>query len=338
MLLTPPPFPDHLPEGYAQIAEDYIYDPDRHLQLEFPDRIWTLEEFGYDQSDISNCASNIAVTSPFRILSDLGIRELNRICSNLKSTKSNIAGKRVPSHLSGGVYKSKFLRDFCNCPVILDHMSTISGTSLLPHSMPSQQIYINYAPDDISKAVDAWHFDGIGFDYVLMMSDPSNFEGGDFEYFKGTKYEVAEMLNLEVHEVRYGISRNLPQNQVIKARFPGAGYGIFQQGNMIVHRAAKLLSPADRITIVPGLVSQSFTAQDPTAKHDMPGYNEPGIETELARHAAWIAQAKLQNFVETASLYDSPELIVEDLRRAIADVTATIKYIAKGGRSEPVDT
>jgi len=335
MLFTPPPFPDHLPDGYALIPETLIYDPSRHLQLEFPERSWTLEEFGYSDQEIASCASRVAVTSPFRILSDSGIRDLHQIASDLKPYCTNLSGARVPYHLAGGVYKSKFLRDFCACPVVLEHMSKISGTPLVPHSMPSQQVYINYAPEDISKAVDAWHFDGIGFDYVLMMSDPATLKGGNFEYFQGTKYEIANMFNLKTHALRYGITSALPHHRVIKTKFPGAGYGIFQQGNMVVHRAAPLLAPGDRITIVPGMVSRDCPGVDPTAKHDMPAYNEPGISAELARHSAWIAQAKLQRFIEGVSLSADAAVNTADLQRAIADVADTIEYISHQARSAP---
>lgn len=40
---------------------------------------------------------------------------------------------------------------------------------------------------------------------------------------------------------------------------------------MVVHRAAKLLEPADRITLVSGYVSRNVIPPDPTAEHDMPG-------------------------------------------------------------------
>ena len=269
MLATIPKFPELPPEGYQYLEDETSYDPTIHLLLEFPERIWSLEEFGYDAAAINSCASSVAVTSPFRVLSDEGVKVLHRIVTRLKAQRTQLEGSRVPSHLAGGVYRSRFLRDFCACPVILEHMSSISGTTLAPHSMPSQQLYVNYAPEDIDKAVDEWHYDGIGFDYVLMMSDPKKLQGGNFEYFKGTKFEIAEMFEMAVHEVRYGIKSDLPGERVIKAQFPAAGYAIFQQGNMVVHRAAKLHAPGDRITMVPGLVSRDLTVPDPTAIHDM---------------------------------------------------------------------
>ena len=73
-----------------------------------------------------------------------------------------------------------FSGTLCACPVILEHMSSIGGTRLGPHSLPSQQLYVNYSPDDITQAVDSWHYDGIGFDYVVMVTDPGKLKGGEF--------------------------------------------------------------------------------------------------------------------------------------------------------------
>ncbi len=337
MLANPPIFPTHLPAGYECFADETTYDPDQHLALEWPEQILTLAEFGYDESAIDACASPVAVTSPFRMLSEEGVRVTHQVVSRLKAQRSEIAGDRVPSHLAGGVYRSKFLRDLCACPEILDHLSKIGGTPLAPHSMPSQQLYVNYAPQDLSQAVDAWHFDGIGFDYVLMMSDPGQLKGGAFEYFQGTKFEIAETFNLAVHEVRYGITSELPQDRVIRTRFPAAGYAIFQQGNMVVHRAAKLLAPGDRITMVPGFVSRNFSCPDPTAVHDMPCYGEPGIVAELARHSAWLAQTKLQHLLHSLPLSDDSGQLAANLKNTIADVISVIRELEKAQASAQAD-
>ncbi len=332
MLAAIPEFPGQSPAGYQYLEDETRYDPAKHLLLEFPDRSWTLEDFGYDSAVIKSCASPVAVTSPFRMLSDEGVKVLHQVVARLKDQRTQIEGSRIPSHLAGGVYRSMFLRDFCACPVILAHMSAISGTSLAPHSMPSQQLYVNYAPEDISKSVDEWHYDGIGFDYVLMMSDPSKLRGGNFEYFQGTKFEIAQMFNLKVHEVRYGIAEDLPSEKVIKTRFPAAGYAIFQQGNMVVHRAAKLNAPGDRITMVPGLVSRDLSVADPTAIHDMPHYGESGIVAELARHSAWLAHSKLQDFIQNMPVSEDVNVVQRALRDAILDVTEVMKYIEEPNR------
>ncbi|MFT5505761.1 MAG: hypothetical protein ACI8XC_003484 [Gammaproteobacteria bacterium] len=323
------PFPSDYPDGYELLEDALVYDPKRHLQLEQPEQIWLLKDFGYGEDQIAKCASPVAVSSPFRLLSYEGSDALHQVAQTLKAQSTHIEGSRVPKHLAGGVYRSKFLRDLCSCPYILRHMSEIAQTDLVPHSMPSQQLYINYAPEDVSKAVDAWHFDGIGFDYVIMVSDPTTMKGGNFEYFQGTREEIAELFQMQVHQVRYGIAEELPAHRVIKTEFPAAGYAIFQQGNMVVHRAARLLEPADRITIVPGLVALDTTVEDPTAKHDMPDYGEPGIYAELGRHSAWLAKEKLDALIGQMAIDSSSDAVREALQQAVVDVTDTLNYLGK---------
>ena len=335
MLANPLPFPDRLPPGYSAVEEPCTFDPSIHLDLEWPARIYTLEEFGYSQQEIDSCASRVAITTPFRLLSEAGVQDLYNVATHLKRLQTHLPGARVPTHLSGGVYRSQFLKDLCACPAILEQMSKISGTPLVPHSMPSQQVYINYAPEDLNKAVDAWHYDGIGFDYVLMVTDPAKLKGGAFEYYRGTKFSVAEMFGLKTYQVRYGITGELPCDQVMQVEFPSSGYAIFQQGNMVVHRAARLLEPAERITVVPGMVSTDIGAPDPTAKHDVPGYREPGIENELARHSAWLASAKLDQFLAGATMDQEIEVVEAALEDAVSDVMATLKYLKYRDRSVP---
>ena len=132
-------------------------------------------------------------------------------------------------------------------------------------------------------------------------------------------------------------------NRIIQVEFPRAGYAVFQQGNMIVHRVTRLEIPGERITIVPGFVAPDASLPDPTAKHDMPYYGEPGIVWELARHSAWLAQSRLQNLIDTLSLGDSDEEIENALSNAVSDVNAAVACIQHarlgGSRCEaPVST
>ena len=64
------------------------------------------------------------------------------------------------------------------------HLSTIAGVNLGRHSVPAVACGINYAPDDIAKAIDGWHVDSVSFDVVMMLSDPLKIEGGEFQIFK----------------------------------------------------------------------------------------------------------------------------------------------------------
>lgn len=74
--------------------------------------------------------------------------------------------------------------------------------------MPSQQLYINYAPDDLSKAVDTWHTDSIGLDCVVLASDPKSFSEGQFQFFHGTRQEAASLLEIRPEYLTAPIARD----------------------------------------------------------------------------------------------------------------------------------
>ena len=66
------PFPTTVPEGYPQLTDEPVFDPDRHLQLEAPTEIVLLADLGYSPEEIATKATPVAASSPFRMLSDEG--------------------------------------------------------------------------------------------------------------------------------------------------------------------------------------------------------------------------------------------------------------------------
>jgi len=332
MLATPLPFPKALPPTYETIADEPTFDPDRHLALEPPRQIWRLWELGYSAAQIHDCASDVAVAGPFRILSQEGVDAARSVALTLRAFC--LMGDRTAKYLPGGVYRSKFLRDLCCCPRITRFLSDIAGCELLPHSMPSQQIYVNYAPDDPSKAVDTWHLDSIGFDYVLLLSDPRSFSGGRFQFFRGTMQEAASLLETDVDRLTEATSRDLPADRVVSPEFPAEGYALFQQGNLVMHRATRLAQRAERITMVPGLVARDARWPDPT-KDGVAGWGEPGILAEFARHKAWLAHAKLAELIEQVPLGAAPQEIRDRLRHSVGDVLRAIDIMERMAGEPP---
>lgn len=324
MLAAPLPIPHEAPASYTAIANDPTFDPVRHLALEPPKNVWRLAEFGYTAAEIGECASEVAVAGPFRLLSEEGAALARSVALSLRD--SCLTSDRTAKYLAGGVYRSKFLRDLCNCPQITDFLSDIAGCHLFPHSMPSQQLYINYAPDELTSAVDTWHVDSIGFDYVLLLTDPATFEGGRFQFFRGTTTEAARLLATDIDRLTDATSKDLPPQRVVSPAFPAAGYALFQQGNMVMHRATGLTRRAERITMVPGLVARDTRCPDPT-KDAIVEWAEPGLVCEFARHKAWLALTKLGEFVERVRIDADPPEIRDDLRRSIADVLNAVAAI-----------
>jgi len=326
MLASPLQFPKENPPGYVAIEGEPRFDPDRHLALESPRQRWTLADFGYGPEDIRNCPSPVAVAGPFRVLSAEGVAATRSVALALRAMRQT--SDRTATYVAGGVYRSQFMRDLCSCPRILAFLSDIAGCELITHSMPSLQLYINYAPEDVSKAVDTWHVDSIGFDYVLLLNDPSTFSGGQFQFFRGTSQEAAQLLGTDSVGLTEANARDLPSDRVTSMSFPDAGYAIFQQGNMVVHRATRLLYRAERITVVPGYVARDLRFPDPT-RDQVTSWGEPGQVAEFARHKAWLARGKLDRMIDQLSLAAAPKELCESLRRSIADVTDALRVLEK---------
>ncbi|MEZ5667804.1 MAG: hypothetical protein R3F55_10300 [Alphaproteobacteria bacterium] len=134
--------------------------------------------------------------------------------------------------------------------------------------MPAQLGHINYAPADLNRAVDRWHHDTLGFDYVLMVNDPASFAGGRFQYFMGTKAEAAALA---------AEGREPPADRVVSPHFPGAGWAVLQQGNMVVHRGGRLEKPAERITFINGYVARDISKPDPSRLSDLTVWDPPHV-------------------------------------------------------------
>ena len=248
------PFPQHIPAMYQGLRDEPTFNARRHLALEAPALTSCLSEFGYGAAEIHQCASGVAVAGPFRLLSEEGVAAARAVALALRDQR--LKGDRTASYLAGGVYRSRFLRELCNCTEVLDFVSGVAGCELLAHSMPSQQIYVNYAPDDVTKAIDTWHVDSIGFDCVILISDPKNFSGGQFQFFRGTRDEAAQLLGTDTNSLTDLTARDLPPDRVVSPVFPAAGYALFQQGGLVTHRATRLMQPAERITFVSGYVAR----------------------------------------------------------------------------------
>lgn len=329
MLTSAPPFPKELPLGYEMLDDEPAFDPERHLALEPPANVWRLADLGYGENDIRECASEVAVAGPFRLLSEEGVAVARTIALRLK--KSRVFGDRTASFLPGGVYRSRFLRDLCNCPVVAKFVSDIAGCEVLPHNMPSQQLYINYAPDEVEKAVDTWHVDSIGLDYVLLLNDPRSFSGGRFQFFQGTTYEAARFLETDIGELTSPTARDLPPDRVVTPVFPASGYAMFQQGSMVMHRATRLDYRAERISFVTGFVARDINYPDQTGNR-VAGWDEPGLLAEFARHKAWLSRQKLDVFIEELALGATSIDITSRLQDCLVDAISAIDILKANPR------
>ena len=317
------PFPDTQPAGYEWFDGEAVFDPDRHLRLEEPDEIVMLADLGYAKAEIETKATPVAASSPFRILSDEGAAVMLDVARRLR-TFARPAGNRIERMSRGGCYRSRWLRDLCTSPAVTDHLERIYGTAVSPHPMPVHLGHINYEPSSIDSSIDKWHHDTLPLDYVMMVTDPARAPGGRFEYFVGTKHEAASMAAQD---------RTPPPARTVSPDFAGPGYAIALHGDMVVHRAAPLDRPAERISMVNGYTALETSLDDQSRTADLIIVDDhESLWTEWAKAAAWRACGQLQSLIDGLEFTSDRDAVIAALEAAVGDVRRAIDEMRAGER------
>ncbi|MEZ5667805.1 MAG: hypothetical protein R3F55_10305 [Alphaproteobacteria bacterium] len=79
----PLPFPAALPASLPELDDEPVYDPAVHLALEPPTHKVGLADLGYGAEEIALCPSAVAISGPFRLLSEEGAAVVLDICRRL---------------------------------------------------------------------------------------------------------------------------------------------------------------------------------------------------------------------------------------------------------------
>ena len=319
----PLPFPTLLPDTLPALEGEPTYDPAVHLNLVSPCNKLSLADLGYTGDEIAQCPSSVAISGPFRLLSDDGAAAVLDICRRLAPFARG--AQRIERFVRQSVYRSRFLRDFCGCPQVTAFMADILECPLSPHTMPSQWGHINYAPETLGRPIDRWHHDTLQIDYVMMVTDPRTVKGGRFQYFVGTKTEAAALAA--------GTS-DYPADRVIAPEIPGPGWGIVMQGNMVVHRGGALNEPAERISLVNGYVPLEIGLPDLSRLDDLRVVDPPEILlSEWVRHKAWRARGRVDKLLSDLPYTADRQILIALLRGAVDDIDAAIRDLED--ESEP---
>ena len=321
MIASGIPLPMRTPACYASLEREPDFDSARHLALEPPERVYRLHEFGYGADECASHASDIAMTSPFRVLSPQGVTALRDVGEGFRRLRPPTEGRPDAAYVKprGAAFSSRFIRDFCACPQLSQFLSAIAGTQLAPHTLPTLAASFVYAPREVEKTNQGWHLDSLGFALVIMASDPRALDGGAFEYFKGTVAEAALWAGVgdpALLRTTIGTFPDFPAERIARVVYPEAGFGLFMQGNLVLHRGEPLRKPAERCVFVPGFIGRDLRFSDPTNWPEIRRWNSPTIRQEFARHKAWRARTKLDGVIDTLP-FDGP---LESFDAALADV------------------
>ena len=291
------PFPTDRPAGFEPLGDEPAFDPERHLDLSEPESVTTLRDLGYSADEVVGTASDVAISSPIRILSEEGAAVMLETARRLRPY-GRAAGDRIERSVRAGVYRSSWLRDLCLSPDVAEHMSAIYGTDVAPHPMGVHLGHLNYEPSVVDAAVDKWHHDTLPLDYVMTVTDPTRTPGGRFEYFLGTKAEAAAFK---------ADGQKPPPDRVVAPGLPGPGWAVAMHGNMVVHRGGPLTAKAERITMVNGYVALDASRHHQSRTVDLLGVDDPEVLfTEWTRFAAWRTTARLQALIDEIEFGTSP--------------------------------
>jgi hypothetical protein len=127
-MATATTFPTARPEGYEWLPDEEHFDPDVHLAISEPDEVLSLGDLGYEQTTIDRCVTDVAVSSPFRLLSARGAEVLLSTARRLRAY-ARPASVRIENTVRGGCYRSRFLRDLCMDPAVTEAMSMLERAS-----------------------------------------------------------------------------------------------------------------------------------------------------------------------------------------------------------------
>ncbi len=318
------PFPDTQPPGYEWFADEPVFDPARHLQLEAPTDIVLLADLGYSEEEIATKATPVAASSPFRILSDEGAEVMLTIARRLREFAMP-AGDRIESMTRGGCYRSMWLRDLCVSPEVTAHLEQIYGIEIAPHAMPLHLGHINFEPSRIDAAIDKWHHDTLPLDFVMTVTDPALVAGGRFEYFLGTRHEAGALS---------ARGETPPPDRTVAPDFPGPGYAIALHGDMVVHRAGPLTELTERISMVNGYVAVDTSRDEQSRSADLIVVDDPNaLFTEWAKFAAWRSHGRLGALLDELEFSADPEAVAAQLDSAIAEVAQAAAEMRAGAPS-----
>lgn len=299
------------PQGYQVAESDVPWDP-RYLALGPEPAVHTFDEFGHAPSEA--LLSPVAVTEPFRLLSEEGTEVALVIARELEQlAMTDVRSKRM----RGCTYRSRFFDGMYGDPALLSYLSKLAQADLRPHPVQHHRVQLNFAPEQLSKAVDVWHYDVVAFDFVTLLTDPEPMKGGNTEFFHGTVAEGEALLRA---------GGELPAERITPVAYPGAGWAFLQQGHQVLHRVAPLAEPYPRISLVASYYCADPAFREPTI---LPVLRKvDGRETALvewASYAAYRTKDKLESFLAAQPDFGLPlDELRDRLRACIAEAEQAV--------------
>jgi hypothetical protein len=320
--------PRDQPPGFEYLKDEPEFDEARDLQLEMPRPATSLQDLGYSSSFQNDSPSPLAISDTFRILSSQGVEKFREVIEQLNQTYIPAGGTGGGAIVRSAVYKSRFVRDLVLSSRLTDFLSTIAGTGLMPSSYAHQLAHANIAGTNVEDQTPAWHCDNDEFVTVLMLHDPNSLDGGEFQYYRGTRTQGERAVALD---------GEVPEELVASPHFQGAGTAVLLQGFAVFHRAAPQTKPAYRVSVVTPYDARDIRYSDKTrsyfvAKENAVRHREAELErycrfVDYARHQVLRMAGLLDDFLSDVNWTESPAEVLRDLEAPIEVMKATVEAL-----------
>jgi hypothetical protein len=151
----------------------------------------TLAELGYTHSPHPNIAADTitGLSAVHGLFTHDAISTLQRICADLEQCAGD-SDWIISRRTRGVTALSPFIHDMMCSRRFLLAMSRIAGVPLVPYPIPNARAQVNYfypkAPERQREHIGMWHTDGTNYVLNIVLSDASDYTGGEFLYHNRT--------------------------------------------------------------------------------------------------------------------------------------------------------
>jgi hypothetical protein len=256
----------------------------------------------------------VAVTEPFRILSDEGVAVALTIARELEKLA---VGDARSKRMRGCTYRSRFFDGMYRDPDLVSFLATLAQADLREHPIGHHRVQLNFAPEQLTRDVDIWHHDVVAYDFVMLLTDPAGMKGGNTEFFRGTLAEGMAIL------AEQGA---IPPERIGAVGYPAAGWAFLQQGHQVLHRAARLAEPYPRVSLVASYYCADPRFREPTILPPLRKADGRDVAlVEWAQYAACRTIGRLEAFLAAGPDFAAgPEAARERLAGCLAEATAAL--------------
>jgi len=296
-------------DGFAYPLNDYEdvdeprWNPDIHLNITDPDyvvKLDTWEQVKLNQIESvrnrkdGTTDSKLGFTAPFGLLTDEGVRVILKILRRELALGRECTTPRGNKRaIRGFWYTSPFIRDMMSCPKHLKLLERFTGEPMVPYFQYSNSPQINISRLGNSGTIDHWHYDGLTYVSVLMLSDMSQVTGGALEVLKCDKFDGLKKLE----------RKESLNNETYTVNYEKPGMCILNHGGNVLHHVTPIThnpKKIERISVIMGFGSRNAYRPDNLCMHTMSfcdahtkiyGY-------EYFRYKAWHMKTILEDFAK----------------------------------------